>query len=112
MHELALAQSLVSVLEKEIQDIDAKRIKKVFLEVGRLRYIVPEIMRSSFEYTQKSDKLKDAQLEIEVLPVKLRCRDCKKETIADENDFLCESCSKNNVELISGKEFALKSIEW
>ncbi len=112
MHELMITKNLVSLLEDAVSPSDVGMVKTVYLEVGRLRYLVPEIMTACFTQIKKSDKLKQAKLNLKVLPVKLRCSDCGKESEALENSFLCGSCQSLNVDIISGKEFILKSIEW
>ncbi len=112
MHELTITKNLVSLLEDAVRPNDVGLVKTVHLEVGRLRYLVPEIMTTCFSQIEKSDKLKQAKLDLKVLPVKLRCSDCDKESCADENNFTCSFCLSQNVDIISGKEFILKSIEW
>ena len=112
MHELSLIKNLLSLLDKEIASADVKDVKVIYLEVGRLRYIVEEIMQSAFKHIPKHDKLKNAELKLEVLPVKLLCKDCNKESQIDDNVFKCLHCNSNNVDILSGKEFILKSIEW
>jgi len=112
MHELMITKNLVSLLEDAVRPNDVGQVKTVYLEVGRLRYLVPEIMTSCFTQIEKSDKLKQAKLDLKVLPVKLRCSDCGKESCADENNFICSFCLSKDVDIVSGKEFMLKSIEW
>ena len=112
MHEMMITKNLVSLLEDAVSPNDVGMVKTVYLEVGRLRYLVPEIMTSCFKQIPKSHKLKQAQLDLKVLPVKLRCSDCGKVSEVDENSFNCNVCFSKNVDMISGKEFVLKSIEW
>ncbi len=107
-----ITKNLVSLLEDAVTPNEVGRVKTVYLEVGRLRYLVPEIMTTCFTQIKKSDKLKQAKLDLKVLPVKIRCLDCGKLSETDDNNFICSFCLSQNIDMVSGKEFILKSIEW
>ncbi|MDP8258559.1 MAG: hydrogenase maturation nickel metallochaperone HypA [Candidatus Aadella gelida] len=68
MHEMKLIESMVSILNKEVDDVSIHEVKEVHLEVGELRYIVPEIMENCFKHVPKSIKLKNAKLKVMVVP--------------------------------------------
>ncbi len=67
MHEIKLTQNLVSILDREVASDEIGMVKVVHLEVGKLRYIVPEIMQTAFRHVPKHEKLTEAKLEIEVI---------------------------------------------
>ena len=79
MHEIKLMEDVVKILDKQVDDPEVGEVKTVYLEVGQLRYIVPEIMTTGFNCVPKNEKLKNARLDIKILPVKVRCADCGKE---------------------------------
>jgi len=112
MHEFALMKSMVDILDEEVQGSEVGEVKTVHLEVGQLKYIVPEILVSCFKKLPKDEKLKKAEISLDVLPVKLRCKECKEETLAEGNSFTCSKCSSNSVDVVSGNEFRIKGIEW
>ena len=112
MHELKLIADLVAILEKEVDSPEVGDVKIVHLEVGKLRYIVPDIMESCFEHVPKSEKLKEAKMNITVLPVKVKCKECEEEQVVEGGEYHCKKCSSDNTEVISGSEFMLKGIEW
>lgn len=112
MHEIKLIENLVTILEKEVDSPKVGDVKTVHLEVGKLRYIVPDIMESCFEHVPKSDKLKNAKIKIEVLPVKVKCSDCEEEQVVENGEYCCRKCSSDRTDIISGNEFVLKGIEW
>lgn len=70
MHELKLCQNIVTILERETQSDEVGEVKTVYLEVGEMRYIVADIMTNCFKHVPKSDKLKNARLDVEVIPGK------------------------------------------
>ena len=112
MHEIVITRNLVSLLEEAVKENHVGMVKTIHLEVGRLRYIVPDIMVTCFNQIPKSDKLKQAELDLKVLPVKLKCSDCGKICESGDNNFACKACLSKDVDIVSGKEFLLKSIEW
>lgn len=112
MHEIKLTENVVSILEKEIAGPEVGNVKNIYLEVGKLRYIVPGIMISCFEHIPKSEKLINAKINIKELPVKIKCMDCGAERIVEDGIYTCGECSSTRTELVSGDEFMLKGIEW
>ncbi len=112
MHETALVNNLIKLLEKETRGEKIKNVKKIKLEAGELRYIVPELIKAAYSQFPKDEKLTDADIEIKVLPVKVRCQICGEESVIKDRDFKCAKCKKRKLTVISGDEFVLKSIEW
>ena len=114
MHEIALIKNMMAVLEKELDDPGVGDVKNVHLEVGELRYIVPEIMQTGFKYMPKHTKLNTAELKMKVIPVKVRCRGCETESESGSGfrDIKCASCGGDKVDIVSGNEFIVKGIEW
>lgn len=112
MHEIKLAQNIVSILDREVGSPEVGEVKTVHLEVGALRYIVPEIMTSCFEHIPKNPKLDNAKIEIKVLPVKVKCSECGMEHEVTDGIYACSVCSSEKTEVVSGNEFMVKGIEW
>lgn len=112
MHEIQLAKNIVDVLEKQVTSSEVGEVKKVFLEVGKLHYIVPDILESGFQHVPKSEKLRNAKLEIKVLPIKIQCKNCGTEREVEEMDFTCKNCTESDTQVVSGKEFIVSGIEW
>ncbi len=112
MHEMKFAKYIVDILEKETSGPDIGEVKTVFIEVGELRYIVPDILVSGFKAVPKKKKLQKADLNIKVLPLKVKCTSCGVLSIADKTDLRCPVCTSGKTELVSGNEITIKGIEW
>lgn len=112
MHELSLMKNIIGILDREVVSDEVGAVKMIHLEVGVLRYIVPDLMVSAYEQISKHKKLEQAELKIDVLPVKIKCLDCKAVAEALGNDFSCPECSSANVNISGGDEFTIKGIEW
>ena len=112
MHEISLMKSLVTILDKQMQDPEIGNVKTVYVEAGELRYVVPEILISSFNSLPKNKKLKNAKINLKVLPIKVKCADCAKISKTKKYNFKCSFCESKNVDIVSGNEFKLKGVEW
>lgn len=106
MHELAIAESVVaSVLEST-----ERRVCVVRLRVGRMSGVVPDALTFCFELAAAGTSLEGASLEIEVTEGRGRCRTCACEFVLQDAFLLCD-CGSADVELLSGRELSLSSLE-
>lgn len=107
-----MMKNLVSILDREVNGHEVCNVRKIYLEIGALKYVVPEILILAFEQIPKNKKLDNAKIQIEIIPVKIRCDNCGVESVVKKNLFRCTECLSTDVSIISGKEFNLKGIEW
>jgi Zn finger protein HypA/HybF involved in hydrogenase expression len=68
VHEITLMRNMVSILEKHVDSAEIGKVKRICLQVGELRYIVPEIMITGFKHIPKHEKLETAEIEVEIVP--------------------------------------------
>ncbi len=106
MHELAIAESVVSsVLER----VDGP-VSVVRLRVGRLAGVVPDALTFCFELATAGTVLEGATLEIEERPGRAHCRTCEQDFSLEDAFLLC-SCGSADVEVLSGRELSVTSVE-
>jgi hydrogenase nickel incorporation protein HypA/HybF len=111
MHELSVANSIISSLEKLKDENGFKVLRKVELSIGRLSGVDSEALRFALESLRKDTILGDAQLEIRDANLRIKCNDCGKETSILDFNFKCEFCGKADYEIISGDSLELTEIE-
>jgi hydrogenase nickel incorporation protein HypA/HybF len=87
------------------------RVERVNLKIGRLAAVVPDSLRFCFEIAVKDTPLDRAELHIEEIPVVARCNDCNAEWTITGPVFVCEKCKSGSIELLSGQELDIVSIE-
>jgi hydrogenase nickel incorporation protein HypA/HybF len=114
MHELSITQSIFDQALTQAKKHKAKKIKKIKLQIGEGTAIVPDCIQFYFDALKTETIAKDSVLDIQTIPVRLRCPKCKKEFGIDainENleDKICE-CNKG-VEIISGQEMLIEYID-
>jgi len=112
MHELSIAMEILDVVEKEAMDHGAKRVKSIHLRIGDLSGIQIESLSFCFEAIRdEKDLTKDAQLNIDRIPVRILCRPCESEFPGDGFLVRCPSCEGLDTELLQGDELAIAEIE-
>ncbi len=120
MHEFAFAYDIFKVAEATAIKYNAKRITEVYLEIGELTLIVPHLLRQSFMMATQGSIAEGAELKIEIVPGKIRCRDCNKTSTVTLNEeaqltglqlFQCKFCQSKNTEIIDGKKANVKNIK-
>lgn len=112
MHEMGIAMEIIEIAEASIPDgMEAVQVESVNLRVGKLSAIVPESLTFCFEVAIKDTRLAGATLNIEQIPVVAMCKDCGNRWTIDEPAFTCPKCQSGSIELISGKELDIVSIE-
>ena len=108
MHELSLAGAVVNTAVKHAAE---RRVTVVTLRVGRLRQVVPDTLDFYFGFVAEGTLCEGARLEQEVVPAALRCRGCERSWEIEFPDFRCPACGRADVEVVSGEEFEVESIE-
>ncbi len=112
MHEMGIAMQVVEIAIASIPaGMEDVKIEKVNLKVGKLSAVVPDSLRFCFEIVAQDTPLCDAKLHIEEIPVVVRCDDCNTQVAISEPAFTCQKCNSGNVNLISGRELDIESIE-
>ena len=120
MHEFSFAYNIFKIAEATALKYNANKISEVYLEIGELTLIVPELLKWSFEMATKGSIAEGAELKIEILPGKIKCRDCSKVstvTLSEESYltglqlFQCRHCQSKNTEIIEGKKANVKNIK-
>ena len=64
MHEMALATSVLQIVESTARLHGALRVSAVCLEIGRLSHVEPEALRFSFDVVARDGLADGARLEI------------------------------------------------
>lgn len=112
MHEMSIAMQIVEIAVASIpSDLKNAQVKRVNLKIGKLAAVVPESLRFCFQIAVRDTPLREADLNIEEIPLRVRCTDCNAEWIAHEPVFICRECNSGSVEMLSGRELDITSIE-
>jgi hydrogenase nickel incorporation protein HypA/HybF len=111
MHELSLVASLFEVVERHVREHKDARVTRLRLKVGTMSGIVPDLLESAFDAYKKGTNAEAATLEIAIVPVKARCRACRRVFRPDPGSFNCPHCGSDRWTMLEGTDFVLDKIE-
>jgi len=107
MHEMAITQCVVDAM---CEHAEGRRVHSVRVQVGSLCAVVPDSMQFCFELVTEGTNAAGAQLFIEQPPGRAHCRDCGADFELTDMILLCP-CGSADVEIISGRELRIMSME-
>lgn len=110
VHELSISHTISRIATRAAQ---GRRVKAIHLDIGQMRQIIPETLRYCWNIVREGeDSLKRSELVVRHIPVRLLCLSCGHETQLEGYPLLlCEECGTNEVEMLSGEEFLLRSLD-
>jgi hydrogenase nickel incorporation protein HypA/HybF len=112
MHEMGVAQELVQIALNSIpDDMENPKIEIVNLKIGRLASVVEHSLTFCFEIITKDTPLEDARLNIDFIPVTVRCKSCDNGWEVTGPVFKCPFCEDGDVQMVTGREIEITSIE-
>lgn len=112
MHEMGIALEIIKIVTDSIPaNLKNPRVERINLKVGKLAAVVPGSLKFCFEVATKDTTLEGALLHIEEIPVSARCKSCGYSWTAIKPLFICEKCDSGLVDLLSGLELDIVSIE-
>ncbi len=113
MHELAIAESLLEIVNDTVKRHHLIKVNKIRLKIGLLTSVVPEALEFSWQALTKNTVCEGSSLEMKMIPVRGRCRGCGKEVFykdADQFCFLCPDCGQE-IEILEGRDLSIEEIE-
>ena len=111
MHELAIAESIVSSVLEETERQRLGSVKEIGLRIGRLTDVVPEALEFAFEAITVDSPLQHTVLRIERVPVSGKCLSCRRTFEVIDFVFSCPHCKSGDIEVTGGKELDIAYLE-
>lgn len=111
MHELSVCEGLMREVMRVAEAHRARRVTSVTLRIGPLAGVEPALLESAYPLASAGTCAAQATLLIERTALTVRCLDCGQESEADVSSLLCRACGGWRVELVSGDELVLASVE-
>ena len=111
MHEMAIAESILTALVEHGRAQDYKRVTLVRLEIGPLAGVEIEALRFCFDVVIKGSLADGARLEIISDPAQAWCMTCGKTVAIAERYDPCPGCGGHQLQITSGTELRIKDLE-
>ena len=112
MHELGIARDLFDIVLQKARENNLKKITKISMKLGEAAGIEMNFLRHSFsDHIIPQSIAAGCELEITAEKVKAKCKKCSKEFSVKDIAVCCPSCNGSDIEIISGKDVYVASIE-
>lgn len=111
MHEMALAEGVLNVIEDSARVQGFTRVKTVWLEIGRLAVVEPEALRFSFDVVKRGTIAEAATIEIVDVPGRAWCMKCGDTVAIDERGAACPACGSYQLQVSGGEDMRVSELE-
>jgi len=110
MHEMSMAQTILTAALAELKKHPAARLKTVRVVVGRQHAVVPENLRFAFKALTSGTAAAGARLAIQSRPTAAKCRRCGWTGAIQAALYVCGGCGGGELEVTGGDELYLDSL--
>lgn len=111
MHEQPIVESLLSVALEKAAEANASRILGIYLVNGELSGANSENIEFYFAFLSQGTIADQASIFFIQPPAEVRCRVCSTVFAPENLNLTCPSCQERKIEIISGRELYVESIE-
>jgi hydrogenase nickel incorporation protein HypA/HybF len=111
MHEQSIVESLLNLVLEKAHESNAQKVLRIYLVVGELSGVEETAVEFYFGFLGQNTIADKAELFFMNVPAELRCKNCGNVYKFENRKLNCPVCKKNKVEIISGRELYLDSIE-
>lgn len=111
MHEMAITQSVLNIVLDAARQAGAEKVTAIRIKMGEYSDVVPVVLKEYFAVAARGTAAEGAVLELERLPVTMRCRACRWQGVVDKRRICCGECGGTDLTLLTGREFYVESIE-
>lgn len=111
MHELSIAQNIVSSIHEHVGIERIPYVTKITMQIGAACGVVSDSLHYAFDAIVQDTPLKKALLETEIVPFKVHCKECGKDSENESGYRTCSICNSPDVSIVSGTDMILKQIE-
>ncbi len=107
MHELSIAESILDAVRERLPE---QHVSVVRVRIGTLTAVVPDALLFCFELAAQGTPLEGARLEIESGEARAHCRQCDHEFVLPDLFLIC-ACGSTDLDVLSGRELQVASVE-
>lgn len=114
MHEMALMDEILLVIEQDSKGKGIEMIEKVELIVGEISNVMPEALTMAFDIFKEQNPhflKKEAELIIHFEEAQAECVLCGQQYKPDQRIAICPDCQFPSGKITSGETFEILSYE-
>ncbi len=111
MHEMALAESMLQIVEETARSNGASRVASIRLELGALSHVDRDALRFCFDAVTRDGPAAGARLDIVTTPGEAWCMPCGARVPLAALGDPCPRCGGYQLQVVDGEQMQLKEIE-
>lgn len=111
MHEMAMSESLVEIVEEEGRKHGFTKVRTIRIELGALGHVEPEALRFCFDAVTRGTIAEGAHLDIVTVAGAGLCLDCGQTVPLTERFGACPACGTYHVQMTAGDDLRIKELE-
>lgn len=111
MHELALAEEIIQLVEAQARRDAFARVTRVRLVIGALAQVEAEALQFGFESVRRGTVADGATLEIDRPAGTAHCLACDSEVPLERRGDACPRCGSSQVLITGGEELRVAELE-
>ncbi|TGN75050.1 hydrogenase maturation nickel metallochaperone HypA [Bradyrhizobium yuanmingense] len=111
MHEMALCEGIMEIIEEEARRRSFSKVRTVSVEIGALSHVDAEAMKFCFPVVATRTIADGAVLEIVELPGVAWCMACSRSVEIAQRYAPCPCCGSYKLQVTAGEKMRLKELE-
>lgn len=111
MHEMALAEGILQLIEDAARDQGFTAVRTVWLEIGQMSSVEPDALRFCFDAVTRDSIAAGATLEVVDTPGQGWCMQCSLSVSMQALYDPCPRCGSYQVQATGGTEMRVKELE-
>jgi hydrogenase nickel incorporation protein HypA/HybF len=110
MHELSIAQSILSIAENAVPENSNAVVTGIGLQIGQLSGIEISSLEFAFSVIKADTILQNAELNIEIIKGEAECNECKTIFHLCNYGKCCPTCKSYSMKILKGREMRVLNI--
>lgn len=110
MHEMAIAESVLEIVESAALGNAASRVSTIWVELGALSAVEPQALAFCFDAVARGSVADGAALEIVTLPGEAWCMPCGERVALPRRTDPCPRCGSHQLQVLRGDEMRVREI--
>lgn len=111
MHEMAICESVIQIIEDRVAVDKFRKVKRVSLEVGQFSGVELEALRFGFDVVTRGTCAENADLEVIETKAHAWCMPCAKSVAVKERFDACPDCGSYQLQISGGEDLRIKELE-
>jgi hydrogenase nickel incorporation protein HypA/HybF len=112
MHEVSIAQEIISIVTRKLGEAGYRRARTVSLQIGSASGVFTDSLLFAFDAMKPGTPLEDAAILVEEIPLGGVCAGCSREfSVCEKYITSCPHCGSPEFRLLRGNELDIKEID-